>query len=61
MPVAAAPMAATAASSSAWRRPVMKTRALCSQFLRGGQADASGAAGDQCDFAVELLVHDLLR
>ncbi|RBL83813.1 hypothetical protein DDE05_27940 [Streptomyces cavourensis] len=36
-------------------------RALCRQFLSGGQADARGAAGDQCDLAIELLIHDELQ
>jgi hypothetical protein len=36
----------------------MKTRTLCRETLGGGQADAAGAAGNHCYFALKLA-HDV--
>ena len=37
------------------------TRALFRQFLCRGEANARAAARDECDLAVQLLAHDVLR
>ena len=56
------PISFAAASSSFWRRPVMKTLAPCAgEQFGGGEADAGAAAGDDGDFAFEFLGHDVLR
>jgi hypothetical protein len=32
---------------------------FCGEAFGGGQADACGAAGDQCDFAFKFVSHDV--